>query len=118
MCIAGATALATTLTACGDKGGGAAGGCNPISSSVTVSAQDALKLDAATYDAKAGCIEFTYKNQGSLAHTLLVKDQPGFKLAIGDTDTGTITLDAGTYTVYCDIAGHEKAGMKAELTVT
>jgi plastocyanin len=118
ICIAGAAALATTLTACGDKGGGTASGCTPVDSSFTVGALDKLQFDAATYEAGAGCIEITYKNEGSIAHTLLVKDQPGFKLAIGDQDVGTITLDAGAYTLYCDIAGHEAAGMKAELTVS
>ena len=118
ICIAGAAALATTLTACGDKGGGGASACTPADSSITVGALDKLQFDAPAYDASAGCIEVTYKNEGSLAHTLLVKGQPGFKLAIGDQDVGTITLDAGTYTLYCDITGHEAAGMKANLTVS
>jgi plastocyanin len=118
ICIAGATALATTLTACGDNGSGGAAGCTPIDSSVTVVAQDALKFDAETYGAGAGCIELTYRNDGKLAHTLLVKGQSGFKLSVGDEDTGTIELDAGTYTIYCDLPGHEAAGMKARLTVS
>lgn len=119
--IAGAVALASTLTACGDSGSGdddAAGACSPIDSSVDVEASDDLKFDADAYEAGAGCIEVTYTNEGSVAHTLLVKDQPGFKLSIGDTDTGTVTLEAGTYTIYCDIPGHEAAGMHAELTVS
>lgn len=120
ICLAGATALATTITACGDSGsdsGSAAAGCTPVDSSLAVHAKDELKFDSDAYEAGAGCIEITYINDGTAAHTLLVKGQPGFKLSVGDEDSGTIELVAGTYTLYCDIAGHEAAGMKAELTL-
>ena len=119
LCIAGASALAITLTGCGDKGGSGskAAACTPVSSSITVGALDQLKFDAPSYEASPSCVQVTYRNEGSLAHTLLVKDHKGFKLSIGKTDTGTVALDAGTYTLYCDVAGHEAAGMKATLTV-
>lgn len=84
---------------------------------MTVGAQDALKFDAESYQSAPGCIEFTYRNDGIVAHTLLIKGQSGFKLSVGDTDKGTIDLEAGTYTLFCDIPGHEAAGMTAELTV-
>ena len=119
--IAGAAALATALTACGDSGSGdkaASKGCTPVTSSVTVGALDNLQFDTDAYEAGSGCIEVTYTNEGGIAHTLLVKDQPDFKLAIGDEDTGIIELEPGTYTLYCDIAGHEAAGMEAQLTVS
>jgi plastocyanin len=117
--IAGGAALAVGLTACGDSGGGGgtAGGCTP-DSSFTVNALDKLSFDKDAYEASAGCIEVTYRNEGSLAHTLLVKEQAGFKLSVGDEDTGTITLESGTYRLYCDIPGHESAGMHAQLTVS
>lgn len=121
LCIAGAVALATFLTACGDSdsGSGAAPNeCSPVDSSVTVGAQDELQFDADAYEAGAGCVEITYQNEGGVPHTLLIKGQSGFKLSIGDEDTGKIALDAGTYTIFCDIAGHESAGMAAELTVS
>ncbi len=120
MCIAGALALATPLSACGDQDDGAAAddGCSPVDSTLEVTAFDKLKFDAESYDASAGCVEVAYRNDGSLAHTLLVRGQSGFKLSIGDEDTGRIALDAGTYTLYCDIPGHESAGMHAELTVS
>lgn len=118
--LAGAAALAVTLTACGDSGDDTTdtASCTTSDSSVTVEAQDALKFDADAYEAGAGCVDITYTNAGSVAHTLLVKGQSGFKLSVGDTDEGTIELTPGTYTLYCDVAGHEAAGMKADLTVT
>ena len=42
----------------------------------------------------------------------------GFKLSVGDEATGTVELTPGTYTLFCDLPGHESAGMKATLTVT
>lgn len=118
--ILGAAALVTILAGCGgtDDGGSAAEGCDTTTSSVTVEAQDQLRFDADAYEAKAGCIEVTYRNAGTVPHTLLVKNHKGFKLAIGDEDTGTVTLEPDTYTLYCDVAGHEGAGMKATLTVS
>ena len=87
----------------------------------TVHAKDTLKFDKSAYNAKAGDIKIGYANDGSLAHTLLIKDQPGFKLEVagkGDSKSGNVNLPAGYYTLYCDIAGHEAAGMKATLVVT
>ncbi len=118
-CLAGAAALATTLSACGSSDAGAkSGGCASVASSITVEAQDKLQFDAKSYAAEAGCVDVTYTNSGSLAHTLLIKGKTGFKLSVGDKDTGQITLDKGTYTLYCDIAGHQSAGMEATLTVS
>jgi len=117
---AAAALLIGGLTACGDSDdgdGGDSAACSPIGSSVTVGALDKLEFDADSYSAEAGCVEFTYRNEGNLAHTLLIKGEDGFKLSVGDTDEGAIELDAGSYTLYCDIAGHEAAGMVADLTV-
>lgn len=116
--IAAATVLVAPLAACGGDSDDAASGCTPIAGEVTVGAQDDLKFDAEAYDADAGCIEITYENEGSLPHTLLVKEQAGFKLSVGDRDSGTVELDEGTYVLFCDVAGHEAAGMKADLVVS
>ena len=115
--LATAVALGITLTACGGSDDDASG-CTPVDSEVTVGATDKLKFDADSYDAEAGCVEFTYENEGDTAHTLLIKGKSGFKLSVGDTDTGTVELPAGSYELYCDIAGHEQAGMKADLSVS
>jgi uncharacterized cupredoxin-like copper-binding protein len=85
-----------------------------------VHALDALKYDKSEYSAKAGDVTFQLTDDGSLLHTLVVKDH-GCKLQVssrGDTKTGTVNLTAGTYEIFCDVPGHESAGMKATLTVT
>lgn len=113
-----AVALTVPLAACGGDDAspttttGASGG-----SSITVHAKDTLKFDATSYTAKAGPVDISYVNDGQVAHTLLIDEHEGFKLQIGGKDDGTVDLEAGTYTLYCDIAGHEAAGMKATLTV-
>ena len=116
LALATAAALGLTVTACGGDDDGASG-CSPADSELTVGATDELRFDADSYDADAGCIEVTYENEGEVSHTLLIKGKSGFKLAVGDTDTGTVELPAGGYELYCDVAGHEAAGMKADLTV-
>ena len=117
LALATAAALGTTLVACGGSDDGASG-CTPAGSDLTVGAEDDLTFDADSFEADAGCIEVTYTNGGSVAHTLLVKGKSGFKLSVGDTDTGAIELPAGTYELFCDVAGHEAAGMKADLEVS
>ena len=115
--LAAVAALAAPLTACGGSDDDASG-CTPATSDLAVGAKDDLKFDAERFEADAGCIEVTYTNEGNIAHTLLIKGESGFKLSVGDTDTGTVDLPAGTFVLFCDVSGHEAAGMEAELTVS
>jgi plastocyanin len=115
--LAAVAALAAPLTACGGSDDEASS-CSPPTSDLAVGARDDLKFDAEAFETEAGCIEVTYTNEGEIAHTLLIKGKSGFKLSIGDTDTGTVELPAGTYVLFCDVAGHEAAGMEAELVVS
>lgn len=103
----------TTTTTTAEDGGG--GGSDPT---LEVGAQDDLTFDQDSYEVESGDVAVTYVNDGTVAHTLLIEGVEGFKLAVGDVDTGTVTLDPGTYQMYCDIPGHEAAGMVAELTVS
>jgi len=114
--LAAATALSATLLACGSTDEGARE-CTP-GPELTVGAEDDLKFDAESYETEAGCIDVTYTNNGSVAHTLLVRGESGFKLAVGNTDQGNVELPAGTFELYCDIAGHEAAGMVADLVLS
>ncbi|HEY9555192.1 MAG TPA: cupredoxin domain-containing protein [Acidimicrobiales bacterium] len=99
------------LAAAEESGGGAA---------VEVVAED-IKFAESGLEAAAGEVEFTYTNDGVIGHTLLIDGVDDFKLEVeanGDVDEGTVTLDAGSYTVYCDIAGHREAGMETTLEVS
>jgi len=115
--IAGAALLLLPFAACG--GGSSTGGGSTEGADVTVHAQDSLKFDKTDYSAKTGDVKIAYVGDGSLTHTLLIKDKSGFKLQVShDTKTGTVNLTPGSYTLFCDIPGHESAGMKATLTVS
>ena len=120
--VAAALVTAPLLAACGDDDDTSTPSTTSASgaggSTLTVGGTDQLKFDKSEYEAEAGTIDITYVNEGTIAHTLLVEGVDDFKLAIGDTDEGSVELDAGTYRLYCDVAGHEAAGMEAELTVS
>jgi plastocyanin len=110
------------LAACGGGGTSAPAETLP-SGALVVTAVPGLRFDAKTYGpVPAGDIVFGYQNEDSIRHTLiLAKDDtkvPNFKLVVakkGDVDSGPVTLDAGTYTLICDVPGH--GNMRASLTV-
>ena len=69
----------------------------------------------------AGTVAIEYANVGAIPHTLLIEGVDALKLSVqeqGDVDTGSVTLEPGRYTVYCDVAGHRASGMEATLTVS
>lgn len=63
----------------------------------------------------------SYRNAGNIAHSLVLEDVEGSRLEVnanGDEDRAAVELDAGTYTLYCDIPGHREGGMEAPLEVS
>ena len=116
------SASVALLAACG--GGGSSAPTETLPAGATViTAVSGLRFDAESYGPiTAGSIVFGYKNEDSIRHTfILAKGDtkvPNFKLVVannGSVDSGPVTLDAGTYTVICDVPGH--SNMKATLTV-
>lgn len=74
------------------------------------------------YAASEGDVTVAYRNDGRIPHTLVLEGVDAFsKLVVeehGDVARGTVALEPGEYVLYCDIAGHRRAGMEATLTVT
>lgn len=109
------------LAACG--GGTTAPTETLPAGAMVVKAVQSLRFDAAEYGpVKAGEVLIGYSNEDSVRHTLIIaKDNvkvPNFKLVIGapgSVDSGTVNLEAGTYSLICDVPGH--GNMKATLTV-
>ena len=66
----------------------------------------------------AGIIQFDLTST-DIQHTLVIKGIPGFQVEAGSggSASGKVKLSKGTYTFYCNIAGHESAGMKGTITV-
>jgi len=120
--IALAAALAFGGSACGSdgaSGGSPTSGVPADGEGVTVAAED-ITFPKSTYSAEPGPVDVTYRNEGSVRHTLVIEDVDGFKLEVdahGDVDEGIVDLEPGEYTLYCDVAGHREAGMEAVLEV-
>jgi plastocyanin len=117
-----ATASLGLLAACGG-GSSTPAETLPADVGLLVRAVPSLRFDAEEYGPiKAGEVLVGYSNEDTVRHTLiLAKDDtkvPNFRLVIekkGSVDSGTVTLEAGTYTLICDVPGH--SNMKATLTV-
>ena len=115
-----ALTLLPLVAACG--GGGGTADTVPTNADVVVKATSSITFDQSEYTASAGEVLFAYQNDSSIRHTLIVvKDGekvPDFKLIVnkkGEVDSGPVTLEAGNYTVICDVPGH--SNMKATLTI-
>ncbi len=114
--------VAVLATACGPGGGGQPGGGQPggggAGGGVSVDEKE-WQITLGAKEVSAGTVKFTVKNDGSVEHNFVIKEanvrldgiQPGTSKEF------TANLKPGTYTVLCDIPGHEEAGMKATLTV-
>jgi uncharacterized cupredoxin-like copper-binding protein len=81
-----------------------------------------FKITVPSTTLKAGSYTFEVKNDGHIAHDLVVKG-PGVNAKTptfnpGQTESLEVDLKPGTYDVYCSIPGHKEAGMDVKLTVT
>ncbi|HSM44561.1 MAG TPA: multicopper oxidase domain-containing protein, partial [Acidimicrobiia bacterium] len=67
----------------------------------------------------AGDLTITLSNTGSMAHNLVFENGPRSPdLNAGETVTVEVGhLEPGTYTIFCDIPGHQAAGMETRLVV-
>lgn len=85
-------------------------------------ASGALKFQKDSLTAPAGEITLVMENPSSVEHNIAVKDgdtdEKGEIVGQGETSEVTVNLEAGEYTFYCSVPGHEAAGMEGTLTVT
>jgi plastocyanin len=80
-----------------------------------------IAYEEAPQEVPAGTVQVELENRGAIEHTVAIEeldDQKILDAAAGETDSGTVDLEPGTYTYYCDITGHRAAGMEGTLTVT
>ena len=78
-----------------------------------------LKFNKSTIRAKAGKVTLSMSNPSSLAHNVGIKGKgTGKTVNKGGTSTFSVRLKKGTYTFYCSVDSHEKAGMKGKLIVS
>jgi plastocyanin len=114
-------AATLALAACGGSSGSDTS--TPSDADVVVNAVEGILWEKDAYTATAGEVTIEAVNNSSAPHNLHLLDSAnvdlGIKLDIpvkGRSDSGTLTLQAGTYTIICTIPGH--AAMKATLTVS
>lgn len=108
------------LAACGGGGDDGGGAATAEDGSIQMEAGD-LYFDPEEYSAEAGEVEIVVENVGAVEHDVVVEevgDTSVVHVEPGQTGSGTIDLEAGTYTVYCSIPGHREAGMEATLNVS
>ena len=123
MAATGLLALVPLLgTACGGGETGSAGTV-PANPNLRVIAED-IKFDQKAYSVPAGEVRIAFDSNGQQVHSMVFEDAtgasvPDFRLQVapGKEVGGALTLAAGSYTMICDIPGHEAAGMVATLTV-
>ena len=112
----------SALSACGG-GSSAPAETIPSDAGLVVKNVKSIRFDASEYSATAGDIKVAFVNEDTVRHTLLIAQDgvkvPNFKLVVaeeGALDVGNINLAAGSYTLLCDVPGHQN--MKATLTVS
>jgi uncharacterized cupredoxin-like copper-binding protein len=99
-----------------------AGNAAPAAHPIPVSETE-FKITVPAAKVAAGKITFAVKNTGKIQHDLVVSG-PGVTGAAktpllnpGQSGKLTVTLGAGSYTLFCSVPGHRAAGMVAKLTV-
>lgn len=78
-----------------------------------------FKIEPAMVNAPAGA-SIAVTNTGSVEHNLAIKGTDAKTAMLKPGESGTLSLDGlkdGAYTVYCQVSGHEGAGMKATLMI-
>lgn len=118
-------ALVLALAACGGGDDGEPsgnGGGDGAALELVAGPGSELKFDQTSLEAAAGEVTITMTNEGDLPHDVAIKgngvDEKGEIVQNGGTSTVTATLEAGEYTFYCSVPGHEAGGMTGTLTVT
>ncbi|MCC5947636.1 MAG: cupredoxin domain-containing protein, partial [Nitriliruptoraceae bacterium] len=86
---------------------------------VAVTGTDSLAWDQESFEVAEGEITVELTCEDAVNHNFVI-DETGEEVVAcdpGETATGTVSLDAGTYTFVCTIPGHETT-MRGELTVS
>src|SRR5689334_2912097 len=116
--LAVATFAVFAFGACSSSGGSKEPAKTVTNGEITVEAFD-IHFNVGDINTTAGPLKVTLVNKGALEHTFEVKGT-GFELKAkaGETKTGTVTLQKGTYDYECTIAGHAQQGMKGTIKVS
>ncbi len=98
----------------------------PAKPAVTAVGVGAREFRLAVYrdSAPRGVLRFNLANYGEDVHNLVVRDRDGRQVArsqearAGQRTTLRVRLAAGRYRLVCDLADHERRGMRTSILVT
>ena len=116
-----ASVFAVVLAAQGADGGGSAGGGGELAEPSGVSTLDVTLKDFA-FDpddlrVDAGAV-LNLTNEGSVVHNLAVDGTASDMIEAGEGGTLDLAeVEPGTYTIICEVPGHEAAGMRGTLVI-
>lgn len=80
-------------------------------------------ISPATLTTKAGTYTITVENAGQFPHDLHIANADGSEVGASTvvqankTTTFTVSLQPGTYTLWCAVDAHRSLGMQAQMTV-
>lgn len=113
-----ALVAALVLAGCGGDDGGSSAG-DPEDADVSLVGRDDLTFDQETLEADAGEITIALTCEEGVNHDVTIEDtgETVVECAAGESATGTVELEAGEYTYYCSVPGHEQT-MRGTLTVS
>lgn len=133
--LAVATAAAAVLVACGGSSGNSSGSGNTpaagaagsasasVAGTAVTSTEKEYSIDLSMSTFAPGTYTFTVKNTGTMAHDLVINgpgvDHKGSSL-VQAGDTGgqfTVTLQSGSYELWCSVPGHKQLGMDKKIQV-
>jgi plastocyanin len=83
---------------------------------VTIVGTDRLTFDVEEVTAEPGPLTFELVCEEAVNHNLVIAGEVVAECAPGETDTGTIDLEEGTYRYLCNVPGHERT-MQGTVTV-
>jgi plastocyanin len=115
--------LAFVVAACGggdgpDATSGDGGDTSAQPGTVAVVGRDDLTWNTETLSASSGTLTVELTCEPAVNHNLVIEetDELVAECAPGETATGTVDLDPGSYTYVCTVPGHERT-MRGTLTV-
>lgn len=126
-------AFAVVLAACGGNGTSSETAPSPSEQSkatgsagagrtVTVTETE-YQISLSRSDLTPGTWTFNVVDDGQTTHALEiegpgVKDRASDTISSGQSTALTVTLEKGSYELYCPVDGHKDLGMKTEITVS